>query len=303
MSAQPLAGPIRYCGRTFTAEEMDRISALIASHPRPNRAQLSRLVCEALDWRRPDGRVKEMSARVAMLRMHRDGLMVLPPAQQGNGNGRIRPQFTPTSDPQEAIDLTSADFKKLQIRPVSTRQDSALWNELIERYHYLGYKPLPGDQIRYLISVPAPQDRLVALLGFGAAAWKVGPRDQFIGWNDEQRRHNLHRIVNNARFLILPWITARNLASRILSMVTRRMVQDWANRYGYQPVLLETFVERDRFHGTCYRAANWVYVGQTQGRGKLERLHRQQLPIKHIYLFPLDKHCQRKLRDTPNPSQ
>jgi hypothetical protein len=212
--------PMRYCGRVFTADEMDQIRHLLASEPGRNRAQLSRLVCDRLGWLRPDGRRKDMSCRVAMLRMERDGLITLPPPEKGNGNGRHHPRFTAASDPQGPIQLAVGAADQLLLRPVHTPHDSRLWNELIERYHYLGYKPLPGAQIRYLVFCGSA---LVAALGFGAAAWKVAPRDRFIGWNEHQRRDNLHRIVNNARFLILPWVTARNLASRILATAAKRL--------------------------------------------------------------------------------
>jgi hypothetical protein len=167
-----------------------------------------------------------------------------------------------------------------------------LYNELVERYHYLGYKPLTGAQMRYLVF---GGDRLLAVLGLGAAAWKVAPRERFIGWDPDQRARNLHLVVNNSRFLILPWITSRNLASRILSGIARRLPQDWRQRYGYSPVLLETFVQQDRFQGTCYRASNWIHVGLTQGRGKLDRKFQRPLPVKHIFLYPLQRNFRLQL--------
>lgn len=288
--------PLSYCGRTFTVEEITWIQGLIATEPRTNRARLSRLVCETLGWQRPDGRPKEMTCRVAMLRMERDGLISLPPPQGGNGNGRIRPHPTAASDPKDPITLPAGSLGKLLLRPVDTRRDSSLWNELIERYHYMGYKPLPGDQIRYLVYGDL---HLLAALGFGSAAWKIAPRDQFIGWSREQRVRNLRLIVNNARFLILPWVTSRNLASRILAGVAKQLPRDWQARYGYCPVLLETFIDRDRFRGTCYRAANWIFVGQTQGRGKLDREHRHALPVKDILLYPLHKNFRQELLGSP----
>ncbi|MHC4406940.1 MAG: Druantia anti-phage system protein DruA, partial [Planctomycetota bacterium] len=249
MSRWPADPPLRYCGRDFSAEEIEQIRRLIASNPQWNRAQLSRRVCDVLRWHRPDGRRKDMSCRVAMLRMQRDELIALPRAQKTNGNGHRRPRLTAASEPREPIALSAQALGSLHLRPVNTLQDSGLWNELIERYHYLGYQPLPGAQMRYLVF--SGPHRLAAL-GFGAAAWKVAPRDRFIGWTAEQRAANLHRIVNNARFLILPWVTGWNLASRILAAAARRVVEDWTCRYGHSPVLLETFVERDRFRGTCY---------------------------------------------------
>lgn len=292
MTARTTGKPVRYCGRLFTTEEMEWIRQLVASEPPLNRAQLSRRVCSELHWLRPDGRSKEMSCRVAMLRMQRDGLITLPRPEKGNGNGRTRPRLTTASDPKTPLSLSASELGPLVFRPVDTPPDSVLWNELIERYHYLGYKPLPGAQIRYLVF---GRGHLLAALGFGAAAWKVAPRDQLIGWTADQRRANLHRIVNNARFLILPWVAVRNLASRILAASAKGLPCDWKSRYGYQPCLLETFVERDRFRGTCYRAANWIHVGQTQGRGKLDRRHRHPLPVKYVYLYPIHKHFRQKL--------
>ena len=274
----------RYCGRAFSREEITWIRDLIATESRRNRAQLSRLVSKELGWLRPDGRPKDMACRVAMLRMQRDGLITLPPPQKGNGNGRTRPRLTPASEPREPITSSAGSLGKLFFPPVETPEDSSLWNELIERYHYLGYKPLPGAQIRYLVY---GQGQLLSALGFGAASWKVGPRDQFVGWSAKQRAKNLHLVVNNARFLILPWVTSKNLASRILGEVARRLPLDWKRRYGYRPMLLETFVEKDRFRGTSYLAANWISVGFTQGRGKLDREHRHALPVKEILLYPL----------------
>ena len=161
---------------------------------------------------------------------------------------------------------------------------SRLWNELIARYHYLGYRPLSGAQMRYLVW--SADGRLLAALGFGACAWQLQPRDRYIGWNDRQRRAGLHRIVNNARFLILPWVQCPGLASRILSGILKPLRADWRLRYGYQPLLLETFVEVPRFTGTAYRAANWLRLGQTRGRGKLEKQHRQIAPLKDISGLP-----------------
>ncbi len=285
--------PRRYCGRLFSAEEIDLLRRLVASKPAKTRAQLSRDVCDLLGWRRPDGGRKDMSCRVAMLRMERDGLLQLPPPLKGNGNGHRRPRLTPASDPQEPLTAPVGRLGELVFRCVETRPDSSLWNELVERHHYLGYQPLPGAQIRYLI---ARGDDLLAAVGFGASAWKVAPRDRFIGWTLEQRRDHLHQVVDNARFLILPWIRSPNLASHLLARLARRLPQDWQRRYGYAPVLLETFVEQARFRGTCYRAANWIHVGQTQGRGKLDRHKRFAVPVKDIFLLPLRRDFRQQLR-------
>ena len=177
--------------------------------------------------------------------------------------------------------------RPLQIVPVVSGTDASVrWNAYLARYHYLGYKVLSGDQLRYAVSDRA--GRLLALLGFDAAAWKTAPRDAFIGWSSVQRRHNLHLVVNNSRFLILPWVRLPNLASHILSQIQQRLPHDWQQRYAYQPVLLETFCETPRFNGTVYRAANWTLVGLTQGRGRNDRDRQLTLPKKHMsFIQPL----------------
>jgi len=290
---------VRYCGRDFPACEIGTIRALIADHPAANRARLSRLVCEALAWRRPDGRLKEMSCRVAMLRMQDHGLIQLPPPQKRNNNGKPYRRRTPQAESELFSPVASvAALGSLCLELVTDRTQSHLWNEYIDRYHYLGYQPLPGAQLRYMARA---NDRVLALLGFGAAAWKTAPRDQFIGWTAQQRTRRLHLVVNNARFLILPWIRCRNLASRLLSMAIRRLGEDWQQRYRYCPVLVETFVQTPRFRGTCYKAANWTYLGETQGRGKLDIDHNAELPRKGIWVYPLVRDFRRQLCDEPSP--
>ena len=282
-----------YCGRVFSGQEIAMIREMIRQAPELNRAQLSRLVSDKLAWRRPDGRLKDMSCRLAMLRMHRDGIIVLPPATTTNGNGRSRPRLTTQLDTEHhRICAPARQLGTITLSAVDSRRDSRLWNELIERYHYLGYKPLPGAKMRYFVFA---NRTLVALLGFNDAAWKAAPRDNFIGWSPAQRMQGLPLIVNNARFLILPWVQSKNLASRILAYGARQLPQDWHKQYGFRPVLIETFVEIPRFRGTCYRAANWVYVGQTKGRGKRDRNHLNALPHKDIYLYPLHKDFRTKL--------
>ncbi len=283
---------MRYCGRDFTDEELEMIRQLIAEEPRRNRAQLSRVVCERLGWYQASGALKQMSCRVAMLRMHENALITLPAPLGGNGNGRPYTRRTRATDPGLPVAESVERLSDLRLEVVADRRASHLWNEYIQRYHYLGYQPLPGAQIRYLA---AAQGQVVALLGFGAAAWKVQARDRFIGWSAAKRQQHLHLLVNNARFLILPWIRCQNLASKLLATAADRLPEDWARRYNYRSVLLETFVETGRFTGTCYRAANWTHVGQTQGRGKLDTHRRAQLPIKDIYLYPLRRDFRQQL--------
>ena len=204
-----------FCGRPFTDLEIERIRQIIADHPGANRARLSRMVCQALDWRKPDGLLKEMSCRVAMIRMQERGLIALPMPTKRNGNGKRYHRRTAEAEPELfTIDRPVDQLANLHLKLVVGRKASHLWNEYIDRYHYLGYQPMPGAQLRYFACA---EDRPVGLLGFGAAAWKAAPRDSFIGWTPQQRKQRLHLVVNNARFLILPWVTSKNLASRTSS--------------------------------------------------------------------------------------
>jgi hypothetical protein len=273
----------RYSGRVFGRQEIERVRELIRAHPRASRQRISFLVCEAFDWRKADGSWKDMSCRVALLRMHREGLIELPAPRHKVNPCRSFARRTAQAQPGALLEAAVHELEGLRLEMVD-RKGSALWNEYIDRYHYLGYKPLPGAQLRYFAYAG---ERLVALLGFGAAAWKTGPRDEWIGWSRAQRQRNLSGVVNNARFLILPWVRVASLASKLLSMASRVLPADWEGRYGYRPVLLETFVERARFAGTCYRAANWICVGQTQGRGKLGDHRLGQVPVKTVWVYPL----------------
>lgn len=272
------------CGREFTNEVLKQVQELIAQGKSLTRAELSREVCDLLRWYRPNGKRKEMSCRVALLKLERKGLLTLPRAtKQITRNKNINNNWCFQQIP---IEKSAGQIQGLSLVRVSATsgQRSTLWKAMIERYHYLGYIPLVGAQLRYLI---ASNEGYLGAVGFSASAWKVAPRDHFIGWSSTARQANLQYVICNSRFLILPWVQSKNLASKILSMSAKRLIDDWYHCYGYQPVLLETYIEKERFRGTCYRAANWVKVGQTQGRGKLDRKHEHRLPVKDIYLYPL----------------
>ena len=274
----------RYCGRDFTPKELEQIRSLIEHNPEFNRTRLSEEVCRMLQWLKPDGKLKDMSCRVVMLRMHRDGLIMLPPSTRIKQPVR-KIEFTAATEPQRPVMCSVDQLPQLHLKMV-TKTTSALWNEYIERYHYLGHTTLPGAQFRYFITAG---EQIVALVGFGAAAWQTAPRDKFIGWNHDQRKKNLNLIVNNARFLILPWIQSKNLASKVLSLMARHLPDDWENRYKIRPVLLESFVQKDRFAGTSYKAANWQNVGETKGRGKLGPAGKISVPIKDVWVYPIEK--------------
>lgn len=274
---------MKYCGRHFEQAEIEVIRAIIAADQRLSRYRISTMVCEQLNWRRPDGGLKDMSCRVALLRMQTDGLVSLPAARCAKPA-----TYVENLDIESAVDrpliIPEVDLDRLTVDLVVEKRDSLLWNAYVRRHHYLGHQLIPGAQLRYFVRT---EGEPVALLAFGASAWKIRPRDDYIGWSPEQRQRNLHLVVNNARFLILPWIRRQNLASKALAMVSQRLPIDWQKRYSYRPVLLETFIEDGRFRGTCYQAANWRCPGKTQGRGKLDCAKRRALPIKSIWLYPL----------------
>jgi hypothetical protein len=279
------AAPVRYCGRDFTMEEMKIISEIVRTKGLC-RTAISVKICERFEWRKADGKLKDMSCRVALLRMERDGWFRLPPSLNRNGNGDGKPykHRNMLNDNQPLLNLSAGEIGDISLDIVKTPVESGIWNEMIHRWHYLGYKRLVGAQLRYLIN---SRYGVLGALGFGASAWNVQAREDFIGWSSQIREQNLNLIVNNCRFLILPWIKSRNLASRVLGLVAKKLPNDWEERYKYRPVMLETFVEKKRFKGTCYKAANWIYLGETKGRGKLGDYSKLYENVKLIMVYPL----------------
>jgi hypothetical protein len=284
MSIREAGASARFCGRDFSPAELARIRTLIAQG-NTWRSQLARQVCQEFGWLNAQGRLKEMSCKVALLRMERAGLLVLPAPRGRNGNGK-KPALAQRLLALEPIPLTLPvhQLHALRVELVRTSRERLLYRQMMVEHHSLGYYPMAGAQLRYLLF---NDSQLLGGLGFGASAWSLADRDRFIGWSKLQRQQNLHLVLNNHRFLLLPWVRSPNLASRVLGRVCRRLAADWLDHYGYRPVLLETFVQRPRFSGTAYRAANWHYVGVTKGRGKLEKRHQTLLPQKAIFLYPL----------------
>ena len=287
MSTPISAAHRRFSGRDFTEEELMIIRSWLDENTLL-REQLARRICREFGWINPQGDLKTMSCKVALLRMHRLGLIVLPPSRANGNNRRTKPEaemlLLPL--PQETVSLNAEQLRQVRVEVVKTKGERALYHQLMQAHHYLGAGSMAGAQLRYLAR---SGDEVVGALGFGASAWSVAGRDHYIGWSATSRRAHLHLVVNNNRFLIPPWVKTPNLASRLLSLVSRRIGNDWLSRYGYAPVLLETFVEKPRFTGTCYRAANWIDVGTTKGRGKLEKRHQTIIPLKSILLYPIQK--------------
>lgn len=291
------------CGQYFSIETIDRIQESVSLVPGLSRTALSRLVCEWLNWRNPKGDLKEMSCRKALLKLHRKGVLCLPestfPVEFTKKNQESISIAVP---PSLECRISELEEVELVLITKGQRELSRIWNGLMDKYHYLGSGPLCGAQLRYLLK--SSRYGWLGGLSFSAGAWRLEARDRFIGWSDEARRIHLSKVVNNSRFLILPHLQVPNLASFALSLGTRRLSVDWVNRYGYSPVLLETFVEQGRFAGTCYRAANWLQVGSTKGRGRQDRENKSEVAVKSIFLYPLVKDWAERLqKDVPaNPS-
>jgi hypothetical protein len=276
---------IRIRGRAITPEQLKLIRHLLATEGHRGRTHLSQRLCQLWDWRQPNGVYREIACREILRKLQHRGLIILPPSlrstrKPGYRNHTVLPPTLETTPVRGVIQ----DFPTLTITLVSRTVHEKLYNGLIGAYHYLGYGQGTGEQLKYVIAL---SHRPLGAIGFSAAAWRVACRDRFIGWGEQARRTNLPLIVNNHRFLILPWVNITNLASWILAHVTRRLRDDWQTIYAHDIVLIETFVEKKRFHGTCYRAANWVCVGETVGRGRNDRTSSNWLPIKRVYLYPL----------------
>jgi hypothetical protein len=282
----------RYCGRDFSDDDLEVVRRLATRLP--TRRAIADALCDELSWHRLDGRRKDMSARVALLRMEADGLLRLPAPKNDNGNGRVLRYEPPAGELDLFVPSVLERLKAVELTVVGDQASRARWRRLVAAYHYLGYTPFAGAQLRYLVLSGTDA---IGALGFAASAWSCAPRDEHIGWDPPTREARLHLVVGNARFLIVPEVQVKNLASFVLAQAARRLPGEWMRAYGYAPVLLETFVERERFVGTSYKAANWIYVGMTKGRGKLDRKNAHALPVKDVYLYPLRRDYKRVLSE------
>ena len=280
-------------GRDLSPDDLEIIRK-IASQPNQTRRSISVAVCERLGWYQPNGRPWDMACRYLLLRLQEKGLLALPTPRKRYAKRRPL-ALTAASEPQAAINIPAGQLGLLHYQRVDGTPLAPLWNEYIHRYHYLGLGTLVGPHLRYLIGF---EGGWLAAMGFCGAAWALRPRDEWIGWSRTRRQQYLHLLVNQARFLILPWVHSKNLASHLLSLSARWLVQDWEATYGYRPLLLETFVDARRYSGTCYRAANWIHLGLSQGRGKMDQHRRRVLPAKDIYVYPLHRRAHERLRAT-----
>lgn len=290
---------VRVAGRRFDLEELQVISQIVAQGQGASRAQLMRQVCERLDWRRPTGALKVWECRDLFARLERDGWLKLPPKRRcGRPPGSATEvPHTDAGEPGPALVGTVGQFGPLTLELVQEVADHRWYRELVGRYHYLGYRVPFGAHLRYLAFVSHPKRAVVAALQVSSPAWRLSARDRWIGWDDATRSRCLQAVVNHSRFVVLPWVRVRNLASSLLSVLARRLPADWEARYGVRPLLLETLVDRSRFHGTCYRAANWIALGQTAGRGRMDRHHRRHgAAPKQVLVYPLVPDAARRLR-------
>ena len=277
-------------GRELSPGDIQGIRDLIAAMAKPTRWKISRKLCEQWGWRTLTGQLKDMSCRILLNKLDERDLITLPP----KGRRPVKGPLTIVEVPADPISGRLDELTPLRVTLVTMRSpDARLLHQLLSTHHYLGFRTNVGETIGYLVRDRL--DRIVACSIFGAAAWKTAPRDAFIGWNAQTRATGLGGIANNNRYLILPWVAVPHLASHVLGLLARRIRNDWITKYGHPVSLLETFVDRSRFRGTCYRAANWQCVGQTQGRSRQDRYSNMSVPIKDIYLYPLTPQFRQEL--------
>lgn len=285
-----------HSGRPFAAEEMALIKEVVGSCGGLSRKELARSVCELLEWKRPSGGLKALECAAYLERLEAAGVLELPPKQRTRPVGsRTRVPATERGEWGQELIGEVSEFAPIEIELVETPEQAELLRELVGRYHYLGYAVAYGAQLRYLVYASRPE-RVVGCVQFSSPAWRMAVRDRWIGWDDTTRRDHLQSVANNSRFLILPWVRVKNLASLVLSRAVKRLRADWLRRYGVELLLVETLVDRERYSGHCYRAANFVELGFTSGRGRMDREHvRHGASVKTVLVYPMVSDARRRL--------
>ena len=288
-----MTAPLTYRNRTITKDDIAFIQKVIAEHHAQGRTAISRLICQAWNWRQVNGQLKDMVCRGLLLILERKQLISLPPRIKGNNNSlrHQTPQATMAVS-QHPLMGQVKDFTPIELRQVRRSPEERLFNSLIQQFHYLGYSQPVGEHLKYLAFAG---DRLLACLAFSSAPYALSCRDAFIGWSPEARERNRHLLAYNTRFLILPWVRVPHLASHLLGLAARGISGDWQRLYHHPILWLETFVDTERFAGTCYRAANWTWLGLTSGRGKYNLSHEKVTSIKAMYGYPLTRDFQKRL--------
>ena len=279
-------------GREIVHSDIELVRQLINTNPTWGRTRLSKELCMLWNWKNAGGRLKDMACRSLLLKLQKQKLLTLPAPKKNANNDKRNSSTRLVLHSTLPVQASLKDLSPIQIRLVETNELD-LFKCFLSLYHYLGFSGTVGENLKYMV-YDKDEEPLACLL-FGSAAWACGPRDDFIGWDKEKRGKNLSLATNNTRFLILPWVSVKYLASHILSKVCQRIKDDWAHKYGHPLYLLETFVERDRFRGTCYKASNWTRVGKTKGRSRNDRYSTMKVPIKDIYLYPLTKRFRKVL--------
>lgn len=288
---------LRQRGRSVSSDDIKEIEQLIAANPGASRRDLSKRLCEQWNWRQPNGALRDMVCRGLMLALDRAGHIELPPVRYRPPNPFLAKRHRDAIEVDDSpIACALSELGPLELRQVRRTPDDRLFDRLVETHHYLGYTQPVGEHLKFLVCASA---RPVACLAWSSAPRHIGPRDEFIGWNQVHRRHNLHLIAYNSRFLILPWIRVPHLASHLLGRMTRELSGQWQKLYSHPIHYVETFVDPERFRGTCYRAANWLSLGITTGRGKADSTRIANRSKKYVLGLPLTKDFRRHLVRLP----
>ena len=294
----PPEAPLTLAGRTFSAQELRLVRQLLVNHPHLSRHELAATVCELLAWRRPTGRLKTREGRDLLQQLAEREALRLPDKRNGRPVGSTR--HLPCGDMPSPLPITLPlhAIQPIRLMLLNDAQQRQKACDLLERYHYLGCPTPFGAHLRYLIQTGGPAPDILGVLQYSSPAWRMQARDRWIGWDDETRRRNLQLLVSQSRFLLLPWVHVPHLASHVLALSARQLPIDWHRHYSVKPLLLETLVDEQHYRGTCYRAANWIAVGQTQGRGRMDCAHqRHGSAPKRIYVYPLLKNAPARLQD------
>lgn len=291
---------LHFLGRRIKREDLTLIQEIVASCTGLSRMELAGTVCELLGWRRRNERLKARECREFLEKLEARGLLVLPEKRVGRPVGsRTEVPVTERGNPGAVVSATVQDLGRLEWELVETDEARRLFRELVGRYHYLGHAVPYGAHLRYVIYAHVPEKTVVACMQFSSAAWRIAVRDEWIGWDEATRARNLQHVVNNSRFLVLPWIQVKNLASRILSEAIRQVAVDWKRRYRMEPLLAETLVDPRRYRGTCYRAANWIDLGRTSGLGRMDRRRTgEEVTPKTVLVYPLVTGAAQQLRES-----
>ena len=282
-------------GRRIGAAEVADIRRIMAENPAFSRYKLSRTLCDLWNWRDPKGQIKDMAARALLGKLHERGWISLPAKRRASPNRMRHRKVARVEHPSDPISGPLAELMPLEIRVLSQRSEGlALFESLLQQHHYLSYTSAVGLNLKYLVL--DRRGRPLSCLLFGSAAWKCAARDTFLGWSAAERETHLQEITNNTRFIILPWVRVAHLASHVLSQILKRLANDWWGKYARSLELVETFVDASRFQGSCYRGANWLYLGQTTGRTRQDRCYTINVPPKLVFVYPLRKSFRRDLR-------